>query len=388
MFFLCVLPVSALDVSSSGTLLQSLREVFAPFPPNSCHVETRVTTDGGVEIFHFEQRQKGAMLDYAWERYRVSGATETLEYANRGIWTGQQNLARQQYKGGSKEEPVQVFVDDEDPTKRYRASYGAGGLLWGDLRSSGLDMCQLLAELDATALRTQSEQLDGEDVTRIEFSHSSGQYEIWVRNSDNHTVVKMACKQGIGDVWDGRPIGQSDDKSKPNATQHRVEIYPISMGIIDGVHVFVGGKMTEDVAFSDGSTRRTIYESTRSNIQFNPDFEAMGAFVMDGIPDGTRVFHKQFPGLPYVWRQGRFVMDEGAAIVGAIDEQAIALAHKPDGVDVPAAGRRGDLKPKDLAAKNEEPPTQSRPLGRVLGLTGIAIAVAVLAGLVVVRRKK
>jgi hypothetical protein len=86
----------------------------------------------------------------------------------------------------------------------------------------------------------------------------------------------------------------------------------------------------------EGSSDHQTFKSRRTDVVCNPDFEAIGAFKMDGIPDGTRATDEDAPGIAHVWSKGRVVTK-----ARFVEEQYQSLIGQPippfDGVGIDLA---------------------------------------------------
>ena len=80
----------------------------------------------------------------------------------------------------------------------------------------------------------------------------------------------------------------------------------------DDLYIPTSGSATYTSTYHGGKRGkyRYSYSTNRSDIQINPNFKEIGAFVMDGIPEGTKLWNRgDIPGLRYVWRNGKAVPD-------------------------------------------------------------------------------
>jgi hypothetical protein len=75
---------------------------------------------------------------------------------------------------------------------------------------------------------------------------------------------------------------------------------------IDGRYITTQAKFKYIV--TDGDTERSNYTHhyKLTNIDFDPDYEAMGAFKIQ-LPEGTMATHEEVPGIQFRWTNGKFV---------------------------------------------------------------------------------
>jgi hypothetical protein len=77
---------------------------------------------------------------------------------------------------------------------------------------------------------------------------------------------------------------------------------------IDGRYVTTQAKFVLTVTDGDTQLSNVTYHYKLANIDFDPDYEAMGAFGIP-LPEGTVATHKDVPGQRFIWTNGRFVPD-------------------------------------------------------------------------------
>jgi len=114
--------------------------------------------------------------------------------------------------------------------------------------------------------------------------------------------------------------------------------------------------------WSDGSTLDAIFHEKMYNVVWNPDFESMGAFKMDKVPDGTRVIYKvndlHKTGVKFHWQGGRIVPDVDEAAIEQIDritEEIIAEGQVSTGLE--AAKKTEAVPNKPSATVDKQPGT-------------------------------
>jgi len=66
----------------------------------------------------------------------------------------------------------------------------------------------------------------------------------------------------------------------------------------------------------------------RTNIDLNPDFEAIGAFVPD-FPEGTRVYLEDAPGIRYIWQNGKLVPHVDQSFLDVLDNEIEQIKSEP-----------------------------------------------------------
>ena len=142
--------------------------------------------------------------------------------------------------------------------------------------------------------------------------------------------------------------------------------------------------------YDDREPASITLTARRETIEFNPDFESMGAFQID-LPEGTKVADMDFrdPPLGYLWKGGRLVPDNKEDLIRVIDETMAAL--RTDASSEPIIenlrGTGTDETPVNEPARAQEEPASTR---RRLGLPVLAVVIALsaVAGALLVYRKR
>ncbi len=75
---------------------------------------------------------------------------------------------------------------------------------------------------------------------------------------------------------------------------------------IDGRYITTQAKFKWIVADGDTELSNYTHHYKLTNIDFDPDYEAMGAFKIQ-LPEGTVVTHNEVPGIQFRWTNGKFV---------------------------------------------------------------------------------
>jgi len=75
---------------------------------------------------------------------------------------------------------------------------------------------------------------------------------------------------------------------------------------IDGRYITTQAKFKYIVTDDDTELSNFTHHYKLTNIDFDPDYEAMGAFKIQ-LPEGTVATHKEIPGIQFRWTNGKFV---------------------------------------------------------------------------------
>jgi hypothetical protein len=226
-----------------------------------------------------------------------------------------------------------LFVASRDQTKAEMISLGYGGapligVFLGDLEP----VESVLRRAKTVSLRERQEQVEGSNCYVLEATTDHGQYTLWIDPQHGYNIARAeTVKRGEDLAW-GKPVGWVGDPSGPNwekgppdrEKEIRFALSNVCFDQKDGVWVPVEATYEQTLLYVDGktSTGKTHYK--RTSLRLNPDFEAERAFVPD-IPNGTRTWIVEAPGISYEWRDGKpqTIVDE--TFQQDLDTQVAAL---------------------------------------------------------------
>ena len=304
-------------------LLKKSSENQELIPPYAMHTESRVRySSGQTGLLVYDQRWDGDRIDVAYKRYLVTRDQKRLEYDKRGIWTGKQFQWRQQYvpPGWQERDPVYAAGSIYNTrAKRLITAPQSGAFLSGILVGDSRHVSSVLEESDELILKEQMETVHDSLCYVIEGQTPNGYYKVWIDPAHGFNVRKAIIKKESNDLYFGESIGSGTAKEHVFVGCH-IELDDVYIEKIGDYYVPVSGTFVNTLRYSDGKTKQTRWTSEISNIQFNPDFESIGAFVMDGIPEGTSINMEGMPGLRYVWSDAGFIVDIGLDIIDQIDD--------------------------------------------------------------------
>jgi hypothetical protein len=148
----------------------------------------------------------------------------------------------------------------------------------------------------------------------------------------------------------------------PGIVKAGIEFTDVKIEYFEGIPVVTKAKRHFFHERADGNTLDAIAQEKMSNVVWNPDFESMGAFKMDKVPDGTKVaywangLHKT--GVKFHWQGGRIVPNVDEEVIDEIDkmtEEIMAEGKAPSGLEA----KKTKAVPNDLiATANTQTKTQ------------------------------
>jgi hypothetical protein len=211
---------------------------------------------------------------------------------NTVIWDGKRWISFQQ-------NTEQAFISEKETHKNEFVSYGysgasLNGFFWGDKKP----VEDILVQASKINLRSQTENVNGVNCYIIDADTTSGKYSLWIDPEHGYNIAKAKVSKNGNDILYGRAIHQIDI-SDFTFSIDKVEFQKINHGWVP-----ILAEYQISTRYTDG---RVITEKTnhkRIQVNPNPDFEAIGAFVPT-IPDGTDITFEGVNGIGFIWSQGK-----------------------------------------------------------------------------------
>ncbi|MHC4397326.1 MAG: PepSY domain-containing protein [Planctomycetota bacterium] len=289
-FFMISVQSQAKDTNGATEILDKVLANHYSIPPYAFRLENRVplrNNDKGIdaELHVREVRWDGDRYDAVMTRYDVVDDHANLTYSKRAIWTGKQYQSRQ--KGANESSIAAVVSSKEQHMSRVWNSPFSGAFLSGVLPAHTDHVAMILKDIPSVSVRDDFEEVAGHLCYVIQGTIKNNKYTIWVDPNSGFNIRKAIA------------IIQGEKDSVPQT----FELDKVKVEKIGDFYFPLSGTL---VAFSRSKENGQMWEAKRSNVEFNPDFEGMNAFKMD-LPDGARVVHLDYPGIPYRWSNGRVV---------------------------------------------------------------------------------
>lgn len=127
-----------------------------------------------------------------------------------------------------------------------------------------------------------------------------GKITAWIAPDYGYNALKWTIQKTERDLFRGNPLlaeglkmwvatFEADEKQK-----------------IKDVFVITGGLFTLSMTDKIGKKPTRYHKFKRTEVDLNPDFEALGAFQIN-LPEGTVVTNEDIPGIKFVWSNGKLV---------------------------------------------------------------------------------
>ncbi len=256
----------------------------------------------------------------------------------------------------------------------------------------------------ALRVREDMELVDGHETYVLEADTKYGKHIVWLDPEYGFNPRRIVIQKSGDDLFDDKPLSTPlpDRRAgEANIATHSVDSPRLSVDTtldsvkierIGDVFVLTEARITTVESFPNNTSAKRVCVFRRSEIDLEPDFDAMGAFVMDA-PNGTPVRFLDRPsptgGVDVRWRDGKI----DAYVDDEVVRDLVQTAEKLKGDDSYANRTGADAS----MVTNEDRAGIKGPNGAaeearfdrsflfLLGLAGVAV-VGLAAGWFVLRR--
>jgi hypothetical protein len=218
--------------------------------------------------------------------------------------------------GKLNELPIRATIskDYQDRQKALFNDPEHGGVLFGKIFGNNhKSVAELLA--GATELRLRDVQQDIGDTSCyvLEATTEYGKVTAWIAPEKGYNALKWTIHKTSGDLYDEKPLFTS-------LTSWTAVFDDVELQKVDDMFITTGGTWTHTRNSTDGHTSVSHYKYKVGEVDLNPDFEALGAFVFN-VPNGTPVAMEEFPGIGYIWQDGKPVTVVDQKFLDVLDNQ-------------------------------------------------------------------
>jgi hypothetical protein len=187
----------------------------------------------------------------------------------------------------------------------------AGGPLWGRIwGSSQKNIADLLIESGNVHLHEKRENLNGTLCYVVESITRYGKVIAWIAPEKQYAALKWSIQKRPSDLFNDGPV---------NVNSWLAGFVADDLQKVGDFWVTNVGCLTLRIEEDANNTNTTRYKYNVSDIQIDPNFEALGAFKID-FPDGTPVKIAEVPGIRYIWQDGKIVPNVDAPTFKEIDK--------------------------------------------------------------------
>lgn len=190
------------------------------------------------------------------------------------LWDGKSFI---QYRQGSQLTDSTVFIEkNDDSKKRVISTEYKGAPLMGICGGDYDRIDSILRKADKISLRQKTEKVGNSQCYVIDAVTKRGKYMVWIDPEHGYNIAKIELQKRKGDL-----IGSSE----------RVEIgmlfllENVRFEKTNDVWVPVEADMKQ---YQDDRISIIKWHHKRTKMTLNPDHNALGSFVPDDIPEGTK----------------------------------------------------------------------------------------------------
>lgn len=209
------------------------------------------------------------------------------------------------YMGATAEESSLSFSDDAEKARRHVDNYFILSPLWGGFRGNVIPIVELLRDSEDAAVEQEMEDVNGRSCYVVAASTTAGRHRIWIDPERGYHIVKAEVKKRGGDAYYRetlptppyvvpKSILETWPKDIPPPATSPVIEYEFTMDSVSfqkigDTWVPVEAKWETRTLRENGRTSIASITFNASDVDLDPDFQALGAFKLDVI-DGTKVY--------------------------------------------------------------------------------------------------
>ncbi len=240
-----------------------------------------------------------------------------------------------------------------------------GGPLFGKMYGSNYkSVADLLGEASNFHVHETKENINGVACFILEGTSEYGKVTAWIAPENGYNAMKWVIEKGPHHLFNDTAISQKWPGIKDWQVTYNVkELHKI---ISEDNTVFTPklSSFNFHINFRDGTNNVDHYEYKVSDIQLNPDFEALGAFKID-LPEGIRVFNKDIPNLIFRWKNGKPVADVDRRFLDILDNEIEQIESDVNTKSAEATDNKDNVSQKEppaVADTNVDTPKTEREL--------------------------
>ena len=286
--------VSAEAIPSAQAILDSMLSHCEALPACSWHGEVTRTweseADSGGVVVECEFRWDRTRSDCIRERYDLIDGQKVPTRHERDIWDGQRFFTTVTSIEGSERTFRRAILISGDEYKIHSlgdplTGWYLEGYVWPEEGLLGL-----LRETPDLKVRPEAEDVDGHRCYVLERSVSSGYMHLWIDPEAGYNIRRIVHEQ------------------KLDFEIHETTVDDIEIRLVEGAWVPMSASYRLVDRNPDGTvTSESTATYRRTQLEFDPDFESVDAFEMDGIPNGAHVGNADSPDSDYTWQDGELV---------------------------------------------------------------------------------
>jgi hypothetical protein len=267
-----------------------------------------------------------------------------------------------------------LWYDYEERLASLYENPNYGGPVFGTMYGSSYrSIADLLVQCGDLHLRNEREDINGMSCVVLEGTSEYGVVTAWVAPEKGHSAMKWTIEKTPQHLFDGDVISKRWPSLESWQVTYEVKKIQEIAATDSMVYVPELAVCAHRIGSRDGTSNVNAYEYKISDVQLNPDFAGMDAFHID-IPDGTRVFNRDAPGLRFHWKDGKPTVVVDKSFLADMDKEIAALKE-----DLPSEESGTTTPLRKLASEETPSPAaamQGSPVGPVRTWIWVAMGFA------------
>lgn len=314
----CVSTLAFAELPSKEQILNSMQDNFTWNESYSMQVLTRtaVSTQGGryrkQETIVRKDGKKTEWLEDSF-LYDENDNLGNDTFQRIRLITPEKDYYVTKAFGRDKYHGTVAGYDPKEQT-RWADQHGYGTFLDRNIAGFG----DVIEGLKNTEVSITEGVIDGITSIVLEAETPQGKFIAWLDPTQGYSFLKYTFEITPKDLWYGKPLEES------NLQEILITVDNIKVQKIGNIYIPVKGTYQQRTLYKDGKEKITRLDVLRKQIDFNPDFEKMGAFKLN-IPDGSILFDRKVSQIPYEWINGRLVPYIDDVVLEDLDRMAREL---------------------------------------------------------------
>ena len=300
-----------------------------------------------------EFRTDGTRVDYRANLWHLDAKDDPIPIENANyrsfIWDSKSFF---EYRRSSKD-PGIVFIANNDRKKLNQVSViYQGAPLMGIFFGDDQRVDSILQKANTISLREKTEQVSESECYVIEAVTQHGEYTVWIDPEHGYNIARAKLEKDKRDIaWNGKTINELDPINPDAPTNIRrgfgkkvglsFSLQKVRFEKIGDIWVPMEADYEYEKTYEDGRVVIVTNHHKRTEINLNPDFTAVRAFIPD-ILNGAKAYIEGVTSIGYRWIDGKLVPDVDDAVIAEIDKMAeeimaegkvppsLATAQKPE----------------------------------------------------------
>jgi hypothetical protein len=265
-----------------------------------------------------------------WDNLKSKDSLTPPELSSgyRQIWDGKMVVDGWYFKGNNYNEldSDRLTISHDPNLAGHNEKYFADALFFGYFSGDMEPISAVLRDSEEIKVRESMEAVGNSLCYVIEAKGKHGKYAVWIDPEHGYNIAKAKVHKTGHDLVYGEVMDTNPPQWIPQLKMYQQKATELAFSLdnvrfekVNDVWVPMELNIESRDVFNKERTIATKNCLKRTHIDINPDFEAIGAFVVH-IPNGTKISVPEIPGgVRYEWRDGRVIADIDKLIFDVIE---------------------------------------------------------------------